>query len=149
MVVQLAVHVLYGAEWLAGAICWGATADRLSPGGCYFGKFSNCGAIIFIGAAAWLALTWLIAMRILPNLHHKFAHIQPNHFIERNLCLLLAGAWALVALVAAASALAKTRRITGDVVIGFAWFNLVAHLTSFALFAVAGYTDNDAETEVI
>lgn len=145
---QIAAHALYGVEWLAGVICWGATADRLSANGCYFGKFSNCGTIIFIGAVAWLALSWLIAMRVLPHLHHKFAHIQTKSVVERYLCLALAGAWALVALIAAATAPMKNRRTTGDAVIGFAWFNLVAHLASFALFTVSG-ADNDRDTVII
>lgn len=142
------VHALYAAEWLAGVICWGATADRLAAGGCYFGKFSNCGAVIFIGAVAWCALSWLIALRLLPVLHHKFAHIHSNHVVERNLCLVLAIAWGLVALITAATAPSTNRRTTGDVVIGFAWFNLVAHIVSFGLLSITG-NDYDAESAVI
>lgn len=140
--IDTATFILYGIEWITGVITWGATADKLQTGSCYFIKMSNCGVIIFAGALAWLGLCGVIAARVLPHIQSKYTQITPE--VERNCCFGLSGVWAIVALVASATAPATNRRTSGDVVIGAAWVNLIAHIASGVL---AGFRDHHEDTQ--
>lgn len=130
-IMEVAQVVLYGAEWLVGAIVWGGTADRLdNASGCYFGKQSSCTFIILAGVCAWIVLNLLIAARVMAKFSPKFDFLTS---FEAHLTTITGFVWTLVALVASVAAPSVAQSSTGNAVIVFAWINTALTFVSAAL----------------
>jgi len=133
---EVGICVLYLLEWLCGILVWGTTADRLNKAGCYFGKTSNCGGIIFIGAFTWLSLCFLvITTRILPIFDPKYCDWF-SMYNEKIMTSVMAAGWALVAIIASATAPMKNVMAAGNAVVAFSWINLLLHIASIAVITV-------------
>eukprot|EP00171_Calliarthron_tuberculosum_P011862 IDg11862t1 len=123
---DVAVWVLYGVAWFLGVVVWGGTADKLDVGGkCYFGKGSSCGAIVFFGLISWLALSFLLSMRIAERFDSKY---ELPLLLELRSFIVLSSIWGLVALISAITSPDRHRTSTGIAVVAFAWINLLVHL---------------------
>lgn len=124
----VAVWVTYVVGWLLGVVVWGGTADKLDAGGqCYFGKSSSCGAIVFFGLVAWLALSFLLLMRIAERFDPKY---ELPLLLELRTFIALSTIWGLVALLSAVANPERHRTSTGIAVVVFSWINLLVHLAA-------------------
>lgn len=124
---EYARYGLYGLEWIMSVIVWGATSDKLlnygsdESRGCYFGRGSNCGAIMFFGIMITLVLTGVIVAHVLGKLPRK---------IEAIIFVCFAALWVLLSLIASASAPSSNKSSAGNAVAVFSWFSIAAALGS-------------------
>lgn len=137
--------VLYGIEWLMATIIWGATTDQLRSFGeqksCYFGRGSNCGAVIFFGVVAWLVLSAVIVKHLLMYFSENGLERRIEAFIFAGLAVV----WALVGLISATGSPGAGRSTTGNAVVVFSWFSIAGAVASGA---IAFYEHTQGEDEL-
>lgn len=132
--------VFYSVEWVISVIVWGATIDKLTNYGtekvCYFGRGSNCGAMIFFSVAITMALSGLFLAHCLGKLPRK---------IEAISFFVFALIWALLAIISSASAPNSNKSSTGNAVAIFSWAGVATSLVSGG---VAFYEHRQGEDEL-
>lgn len=123
-------------------LCYVNKADRLDrSGNCYFGKSSNCGAIIFFGVVAWIVLTGIIIYRMSSII------VQRMSMTWRTECIIfavLSAVWILVGSIASHGNPSSNRLVGGNVVVSFSWLNVFLHLSS-SLICFLGRNNDDGQ----
>jgi hypothetical protein len=123
--------VLYICELVMGTIVWGATSNKLLKFGgdraCYFGRGSNCGAIIFFGVVLTAALA---AVAVMHSLKYCTATRRLATRVEGFAFLVFAVVWSLVAIISSAAAPPTDKTSAGNAVAFFSWASVVASVAS-------------------
>lgn len=124
---------LYALQLLMSVIVWGATSNKLKSFSitddidvkvCYFGRGSNCGALIFFGVIITLALIGVIVAHVMGKLPLK---------IEALIFVVFAAIWALLAIISSAGAPSSGKTSAGNAVAVFSWFSIAAAVGSAAI----------------
>lgn len=128
---EYARYGLYAVQLLMSVIVWGSTSNKLKNFSiaedvrvCYFGRGSNCGALIFFGVIISLALIGVIVAHVMGKLPKK---------IEAVIFVAIAAIWVLLAIIASASAPSSGKTSAGNAVAVFSWFSIAAALGSAAI----------------
>ena len=107
---------------------------------CYFGRSSNCGAIVFFGVVAWIVLSLIVIYRIC------CLHVDALQISWKMECIAfgcLTAVWFLVAIIVSAGNPNSQRFSAGNAVILFSWVNILLHLG----LAVIAYTNRFTDEE--
>jgi len=106
-------------------------ADKLdNVDGCYFGSEYTCGAVLFFGVLAWLAVSVFIVTHGMWYINEKYGLSLKT---EKVGFMVLTVIWIIVGFITAIGSPKVGRTNFGNVVTAFSWMNAIAHGLSAAL----------------